>query len=140
MIVQFSIKLGLDGLKSNFFQARLWLQFLLFPSLKYFQRICRELIDELFHHDYFPFHKFYMKYERLRCRYAKIFIIFVLFFVTIYSPPLKYYGLDILFPSNHNIHKSLKPKDKDHKNFYECYNLTKKVYLMTHIFILKCAC
>ena len=100
LIVLFSIKLELNGLKSNeirvyknfFFQDRLWLQFLLFPSLKYFQRICRELIDELFHHDYFPFHKFYMKYERLRCRYAKIFIIFVLFFVTIYSPPLKYYG------------------------------------------------
>ena len=77
-----------SGIHTIFFQD--WLQFLLFPSLKYFQRICRELIDELFHHDYFPFHKFYMKYERLRCRYAKIFIIFVLFFVTIYSPPLKY--------------------------------------------------
>ena len=69
--------------------------------------------------------------------------------------PLVYYDveiltLDILFSSNHNIHKSscglrywasnpliiknrlkgLKPKNKGHKNFYECCDLTKKVYLV----------
>ena len=55
--------------------------------------------------------------------------------------------LDILFPSNHNIHKSsyglcfwdfskiyqlkgLKPKNIGHTNFYECCDLTEKVYLM----------
>ena len=58
--------------------------------------------------------------------------------------------LDILFPSNHNIHKIscglcfwasdplieicqikglLKLKNKGHANFYECCDLTKKVYL-----------
>ena len=54
--------------------------------------------------------------------------------------------LDILFPSNHNIHKSscclcflasdplidrfyLKFKSKGHKNFYEFCDLTEKVYL-----------
>ena len=61
--------------------------------------------------------------------------------------------LDILFSSNHNIHKSscglcfwasdplihrftkifqlkdLRPKNKGHTSFYECCNLTKKVYL-----------
>ena len=42
--------------------------------------------------------------------------------------------LDILFSSNHNIHKSfqlkgLKPENKGHTNFYECCDLTKKVYL-----------
>ena len=61
--------------------------------------------------------------------------------------------LDILFSSNRNIHKSscglcfcasdllidrfylnlsikgLKPKNKGHTNFYECCDLTKKVYL-----------
>ena len=64
------------------------------------------------------------------------------------------YTIDILFSSNHNIHKSscslrywasdpwlkifikiyrlkgLKPKNKDHMNFYECCDLTKKVYLI----------
>ena len=51
--------------------------------------------------------------------------------------------LDRLFSSNHNIHniylkdfsniyqsKGLKPKNKGHTNFYECCDLTKKVYLM----------
>ena len=62
--------------------------------------------------------------------------------------------VDILFPPNHNIHKSscglcywasdllierfyknlsikgLKPKNKGHTNFYECCDLTKKVYLI----------
>ena len=61
--------------------------------------------------------------------------------------------LDILFPSNHNIHKSsydlcfwafdplidrfywnlsikgLKSKNIGHTNFYECCDLTEKVYL-----------
>ena len=32
--------------------------------------------------------------------------------------------LDILFPSNQNIHKN-----EGHTNFYECCDLTKKVYL-----------
>ena len=57
-------------------------------------------------------------------------------------------GLGILFSSNHNIHKSsyslclidstkiyqlkgLKPKSKGHTNFYECCDLTKKVYLVS---------
>jgi len=70
--------------------------------------------------------------------------------------------LDILFSSNHNIHKSLcglcfwasdpfnqyqsidftkifqlkglKPKNKGSLNFYECWDLTKKVYLASYIF------
>ena len=61
--------------------------------------------------------------------------------------------LDMIFSSNHNIHKSscglffrlqtlylkeitkiyrlkgLKPKSKGHTNFYQCCDLTKKVYL-----------
>ena len=65
--------------------------------------------------------------------------------------------LVILFSSNHNIHKSLcgfcfwasdllinrfyknlsikslKPKNKGHSNFYECCDLTKKVYLVIMI-------
>ena len=65
--------------------------------------------------------------------------------------------LDILFSSNHNTHKSsydlcfwasdslierfskifrlkgLKPKIKDHTNFYECCDLTEIVYLVTLI-------
>ena len=64
--------------------------------------------------------------------------------------------LDILFSSNHNVDKcftafifglqtlqlidlskiyqlkGLEPKNKGHTNFYECFDLTKKVYLMLH--------
>ena len=71
-------------------------------------------------------------------------------------------SLDILFSSNHNIHKSsyglcfwasdnlmidftkifqlkgLKLKDKGHTNFYECCNLTKKVYLLYKYLDVKC--
>ena len=66
--------------------------------------------------------------------------------------------LDILFSSNHNIHKSscglcfwasdalivdcnktfqwkgLKPKNKGHANFYECCDLMEKVYLRAAIY------
>ena len=49
-----------------------------------------------------------------------------------------YVGLNILFSSNHNRLKGLKHKNKGHTNFYECCDLTEKVYLMyTLLFLFK---
>ena len=43
-----------------------------------------------------------------------------------------YVGLNILFSSNHNRLKGLKHKNKGHTNFYECCDLTEKLYLRQH--------
>ena len=71
---------------------------------------------------------------------------------------LTYRYIRYTFSSNHNIHKSLcglcfwasvlskiyqskglKPQNKGHTNFYECCDLTKKVYLM-YVLYVPCLC
>ena len=71
-----------------------------------------------------------------------MFVVVGLFFFIIYILG----GLDILFSSNHNIHKSscglfiwtsdplidrLLLKNKGHTKFYECFHLTKKKGYLT---------
>ena len=94
----------------------------------------------------FPGHIYHQSQHRLNNRKNYIYIAWS---ITLHYLLL----LDILFPSNHNIHKSsyglcfwlqnlqlkdftkinqlkgLKLKNNGHTNFYECCDLTKKVYI-----------
>ena len=65
--------------------------------------------------------------------------LYVLFFIMIMKG-MKKSTIQLIESKSLNIIfqlKGLKPKNKGHTNFYECCDLTKKVYLMTHISYLK---